>query len=114
MADTEDFARQRFDLNKQRQTLKEQQQQRLTVTHNGGLFKVDMTIIVYLKQAIMDAGLFNGPTKLILIDSYDNPIEVDIEVLVGQCVERWAEVSNDWYNEYQELKSKRRAGDIEV
>ena len=36
MADTEDFARQRFDLNKQRQTLKEQQQQRLTVTHNYG------------------------------------------------------------------------------
>ena len=114
MENQEQFARERFEFNRQKQTLKEQQQQRLTVTHNGGMFRVDMTLIVYLKQSVMDAGLFGASSKLVIPDSYDTPIEVDIEQLLRSCAERWAEVHNDWYNEYQELKGKRRVKDVEV
>ena len=114
MENQEQFARERFELNRQKQTLKEQQQQRLTVTHNGGLFLVSMELIVYLKQSVMDAGLFGASRNIIIPDSYDTPIEVDIEKLLNLCATRWAEVHNDWYNEYQELKGKRRVKDVEV
>ena len=48
MENLESYARERFELARQKQTLKEQQQQRLTVTYNGGLFRVDMTLLNYL------------------------------------------------------------------
>ncbi len=114
MENLETHARERFELNRQKQTLKEQQQQRLTVTYNGGLFRVDMTLLNYLYMKNANAGLFNQSTKCILPDSYDTPIEIDCVELVELCDARWNEVHNDWYNDYQELKTKRRAGDVEV
>jgi hypothetical protein len=114
MENLETHARERFELNRQKQTLKEQQQQRLTVTYNGGLFCVDMTLLNYLYMKNANAGLFNQSTKSILPDSYDTPIEIDCVELVELCDARWNEVHNDWYNDYQELKTKRRAGDVEV
>lgn len=112
MENLETYARERFELNRQKQTLKEQQQQRLTVTHNGGLFRVDMTLLNYLYMKNVNAGLFQQTTKCILPDSYDTPIEVDIVELVTLAEQRWNEVHNDWYNEYEELKTKRRVKDI--
>ena len=35
----------------------------------------------------------------------------DLLVLVDQ---RWKEVSNDWLNQFEELKTKRKAGDVKV
>ena len=35
----------------------------------------------------------------------------DLLVLVDQ---RWKEVHNDWLNQFEELKTKRKAGDIKV
>ena len=114
MENLETYARERFELNRQKQTLKEQQQQRLTVTYNGGLFRVDMTLLNYLYMKNANAGLFNQSTKSIIPDSYDTPIEIDCVELVQLCEQRWNEVHNDWYNEYQELKTKRKAGDVSV
>ena len=114
MENLETYAKERFELNRQKQTLREQQQQRLTVTYNGGLFRVDMTLLNYLYMKNANAGLFNQSTKSILTDSYDTPIEIDCVELVQLCEQRWNEVHNDWYNQYQELKTKRKAGDVEV
>ncbi len=114
MENLEQYAKERFELNRQKQTLKEQQQQRLTVTYNGGLFRVDMTLLNYLYMKNANAGLFNQSTKCIIPDSYDTPIEIDCVELVELCDARWNEVHNDWHNEYHELKTKRKAGDVEV
>jgi len=114
MTDIEQYARERFELNRQKQTLKEQQQQRLTVSYNGGLFLVDMTLLNYLYMKNANAGLFQQSTKCILPDSYDTPIEIDCVELIRLCEARWNEVHNDWYNQFQELKTKRRAGEVEV
>lgn len=114
MDNLETYARERFELNRQKQTLREQQQQRLTVTYNGGLFRVDMTLLNYLYMKNANAGLFQQSTKCIIPDSYDTPIEIDCVELVQLCEQRWNEVHNDWYNEYQELKTKRKAGDVSV
>ncbi len=112
MENLETYAKERFELNRQKQTLKEQQQQRLSVTYNGGLFRVDMTLLNYLYMKNANAGLFQQSTECILPDSYDTPIKVDVVELVRLCEERWNEVHNDWYNEYEELKIKRRVKDV--
>lgn len=100
MENLEQFAKQRLDWNRQRQTLHESQQARLTVPHNGGLFTVDMTLLVYLRTTKLD--------KCVLIDSYGNPVQVNVVQLLEQCEQRWQEVLNDWYNQYQQLKSVRK------
>ena len=66
------------ELNRQKQTLKEQQQQRLTVTYNGGIFKVDMQLLSYLYMKCANAGLFQQSREDIIPDSYDTPIKVDV------------------------------------
>ncbi len=114
MENLESYARERFELNKQKQTLREQQQQRLTVTYNGGLFRVDMTLLNFLYMKNSMAGLFQQSTECIIPDSYNTPIKVDVVELVKLCDQRWNEIHNDWYNEYEELKTKRKAGDVSV
>ena len=114
MENLEKYASERFELNRQKQTLKEQQQQRLSVTYNGGLFYVDMNLMTYLSMRVTNAGLFQQSREDIIPDSYDTPIKIDVQDLLILCDQRWKEVHNDWYNEYEELKTKRKVKDVVV
>lgn len=114
MENLEQYARERFEINRQKQTLKEQQEQRLTVTYNGGIFKVDLTLMSYLYMKCVNAGLFQQSREAIIPDSYNTPIKIDVQELSTLCDTRWKEVTNDWYNQYEELKTKRKAGDVKV
>lgn len=114
MENLEKYASERFELNRQKQTLKEQQQQRLSVTYNGGLFYVDMNLMTYLSMRVTNAGLFQQSREDIIPDSYDTPIKIDVQDLLMLCDQRWKEVHNDWYNEYEELKTKRKVKDVAV
>ena len=114
MTNQEEYARERFELNRQKQTLKEQQQQKLTVAYNDELFKVDMTLLNYLYMKCANAGLFQSSREDILTDIYDTPIKIDVQDLLASADQRCKEVHNDWLNQYEELKTKRKAGDVEV
>ena len=114
MENLEKYASERFELNRQKQTLKEQQKQRLSVTYNGGLFYVDMNLMTYLSMRVTNAGLFQQSREDIIPDSYDTPIKIDVQDLLILCDQRWKEVHNDWYNEYEELKTKRKVKDVAV
>lgn len=114
MENLEKYASERFELNRQKQTLKEQQQQRLSVTYNGGLFYVDMNLMTYLSMRVTNAGLFQQSREDIIPDSYNTPIKIDVQDLLMLCDQRWKEVHNDWYNEYEELKTKRKVKDVVV
>jgi len=114
MENLEKYASERFELNRQKQTLKEQQQQRLSVTYNGGLFYVDMNLMTYLSMRVTNAGLFQQSREDIIPDSYNTPIKIDVQDLLILCDQRWKEVHNDWYNEYEELKTKRKVKDVAV
>ena len=100
MENLEQFAKQRLDWNRQRQTLNESQSARLTVPHNGGMFTVDMTLIVFLRTTNTDT--------IIIVDSYGNPIQATVSELLQACESRWQEVTNDWHNQYQDLKRVRK------
>ena len=105
--DLEQFARQRLDINRQRLALKEQQEQRLTVAYNGGLFCIDVALMAFLAS-------WDNAFDLYLTDSYGNPIYIDsAEALLERCRVRWSEVMNDWHNQHQELKKVRRINQLD-
>ena len=105
--DLEQFTRQRLDINRQRLALKEQQEQRLTVVYNGGLFLVDLVLMGFLAS-------WDTKFQLYLKDSYDNPIYIDnVKVLLDLCRTKWSEVMNDWHNQYEELKKVRRINQLD-
>jgi len=114
MSDLEEFAKTRFEFNRQKQALKEQQEQRLQVTYNGGLFTVNTTLLSFLYAKAMNAGLLQMSKDTIILDDYDTPISVDVQELLVLCDKRYIEVMNDWQNEIEELKSKRRVKDVGV
>lgn len=98
----EEFARQRLDHNRQRLTLKEQQEQRLTITYNGGQFRITVELMALLATWPADELLY-------LVDDYDNPVKItDACDMLIHCRERWYEVMNDWHNQHEELKKVRR------
>jgi hypothetical protein len=113
MSNFEEFAgqrldhRQRLDYNRQRLALKEQQEQRLTITYGGKQFHVTMELMSFLAT-------WEDHTDLYLIDDYDNPVYIDsAKAMHERCRARWYEVMNDWHNQYQELKKVRRVGQLE-
>lgn len=98
----EQFARQRLDYNRQRLALKEQQQQRLTITHSGGQFCVTTELMSFLAS-------WDSEYILYLVDDYDNPIKIENpEDMLEKCKQRWYEVMNDWHNQHEELRKVRR------
>ena len=105
MEDFEEFARQRLGHARQRLALKEQQEQRLTITHSGGMFRVTTELMSLLATWPEDEVLY-------LLDDYDNPVLVTPSAMLVDCRKKWYEVMNDWHNQHQELKKVRRVGQL--
>ena len=45
--------------------------------------------------------------KVVLVDTFENPVEVDRKALLTKLTETYTSVMNDWYKEWQELEAKR-------
>jgi|TARA_B100000424_G_C22852998_1_gene454781 hypothetical protein len=114
MNNHEEFARQRFEFNRQKQALQQMHQQRLTLAYRGGMFKVDLNLYSYLSMANLTVAMFKHEQERVLIDMYDTPIKCDVVEMLKLVDERYKEVTNDWLNEYEDLKTKRRVKDVAV
>ncbi len=102
MENLEQFAKQRLDYNRQKISLKESQQERLTVSYGGGMFRVTIELMSFLST-------WSQEDQLYLVDSYENPVLVeDPSELLYKCKMRWSEVMNDWHNELQDLRKVRK------
>ena len=98
----EEFASQRLDHNRQRLALKEQQEQRLTITHSGGQFRITVELMALLST-------WDNEHILYLVDDYDNPVRIDDHAdMLTKCRSRWYEIMNDWHNQHEELRKVRR------
>jgi hypothetical protein len=45
--------------------------------------------------------------EIVLLDLYENPVQVDSKELMAMSQERWNEQMNAWLVEYEELNKKR-------
>jgi hypothetical protein len=91
-------ARNRFDHAAARRILKEKYQGKLTFAHAGGMWLAGPELLTVLKCC-------SG--KVVILDLYENPVQVTAEELYELTVQRWQEQLNAWLVEYKELSNNR-------
>ena len=92
-------AKARFNHNSAKAQLKDQYDGKFIVAEQGGLWKATPELISFL-NAVDD-------NFVILIDNFDNPVEVKREDLLKVLKDTYSKVMLEWYKEWKELESKR-------
>tara|TARA_B110001454_G_scaffold211039_1_gene226220 strand:- start:421 stop:813 length:393 start_codon:yes stop_codon:yes gene_type:complete len=91
-----------FNLNKN--NLKVKTQNLLSYSTSGGSFTVDQSLISFMNFVVS-----NGKTEISLLDKNDIPIHIDdTEKFLDEVSSLYFEVVNDYYNDYQKLRSSRK------
>jgi len=91
-----------FNLNKN--NLKVKTQNLLSYSTAGGSFSVDQSLISFMNFVVS-----SGKTEITLLDKNGIPIRIeDTEKFLDEVSSLYFEVVNDYYNEYQKLRSSRK------
>jgi hypothetical protein len=99
-----DFSNYRQTFSIQRRTLKEKIEAKLTYGCNGGIFKIDRSLITFV-QLLIDQGRTSGVP---LIDANENPILIDnLETFKDEILDRYYTSTLEYYEQYQSLKKSR-------
>jgi hypothetical protein len=91
-------ARARFDHAAARRTLKEKYQAKLTFAHAGGMWSAGPELLTTLKCCSV---------TVVILDLYENPVQVNTEEFYEQVLQRWQEQLNAWLVEHEELNQNR-------
>ncbi len=98
-----DFSNYQQTFSIQRKTLKEKIEAKLTYGFNGGLFRIDKNLLTFVE--VISAKRSNG---VVLMDANDNPILIDdLEAFKDEIFSRYFEATNEYYEQYQQLKKSR-------
>jgi hypothetical protein len=92
-------AKARFNHNSAKAQLKDKYDSKFIVAEQGGLWKATPEFIGFLNAVDDD--------DVILIDTFDNPVEVKREQLLEVLKATYQKVMLDWHKEWKELESKR-------
>lgn len=92
-------AKARFKHNSAKAYLKDKYESKLIVADQGGLWKATPDLIAFL--AISDR------TTSVLLDTYENPVNVDISKLEVKLRETYNTVMEQWHTEWKELEKNR-------
>ena len=92
-------ARARFDHVAAKRVLKEKYQARMLFAYAGGMWRAGPELINILATV--------PPGNAVLLDLYENPVQVQPEELRGLAMQRWQEQMNAWLVEHDELSKKR-------
>jgi hypothetical protein len=92
-------AKARFNHNAAKSYLKEKYETRLIVAEQGGLWRANLQTINFLNNSQSET--------VILVDSFENPVEVNRTELLAKLVETYDAVMRQWLNEWAELEKKR-------
>jgi hypothetical protein len=92
-------AKARFNHNAAKAQLKDKYDGKFIVADQGGLWKATPELIAFLTAA--------DDNFVIIIDNFDNPVEVKREDLLRVLQDTYKKVMLEWYKEWKELESKR-------
>jgi len=99
-----DFSNTMQTFNLAKNNLKVKTQNLLSHSTNGGTFRVSQELIAFVNMAVV-----SGKTSLILLDKNDIPIQIDdTEKFLEDISSLYFEVINEYYNDYQKLRSSRK------
>jgi hypothetical protein len=93
-------AKARFNHNSAKAYLKDKYDSKLIVAEQGGLWRADQQTISFLSS-------MNENNFVILIDTFENPVQVNREKLLTVLKDTHDTVMLEWYKEWKELESKR-------
>jgi hypothetical protein len=102
--DLQQQAKLSFDHAVAKKNLTERMNSRLTVTHRGGVFRVNTDLFVLLDLLEQD--------EMVILDVYDTPVLVQIAEIRQLAKQRYAELMNEWLAEWERIKKTRRAEDV--
>ncbi len=92
-------AKARFNHNSAKELLKEKYSSKLIIAEQGGLWKADASTIGFLNSFTSD--------KLVLMDTFNNPVEVNRQDLLDRLRDVYQETMNEWHSEWKTLEGKR-------
>ena len=92
-------AKARFNHNSAKAQLKDKYDGKFIIAEQGGLWKASPEIISCLNS--MDDNF------VILIDNFNNPVQVNREQLLTVVKETYQRVMLDWYKEWKEIETVR-------
>ena len=95
-------AKARFSHNSAKTYLKEKYNSKLVIAEQGGLWRANAQTIALL-QALSN----QFTTTSVLIDTFDNPVEVEIASLLESLTTLYNSVMTEWNKEWKELENKR-------
>ncbi len=99
-----DFAKYKQSLNLQRKNLKEKIDGQLTYGHNGGIFKIDRSLITFVQLLIDRQRTENVP----VLDSNDNPILIkDLVSFRDEILDRYMTSIYEYSEQYENIKKAR-------
>jgi hypothetical protein len=99
-----EFANYRQTLEVSRKRLKEKMDAKLTYGHNGGIFKIDRSLLNFVEMLIYK----DRSENVVLLDINNNPVLVENLVDFREEVfDRYFEVTNEYHEQYQQLKKSR-------
>ena len=99
-----DFSNTMKTFNLNNNNLKVKTQNLLSYSTAGGSFIVDQSLISFMNFVVS-----SGKTEITLLDKNDIPVRIeDTEKFLDETSSLYFEVVNDYYNEYQKLRSSRK------
>lgn len=103
-----EFSNYRISLFNRKEDIKVKVNGILTHSHNGGIFKITIELIAFVKL-LVDA----QSTDIVLIDRNNNPIEIlDIRKFYDDIFSKYFEATNYYNVEYTKLKQARTVSSI--
>lgn len=93
-------AKARFSHNSAKAYLKTKYDSKLIIADQGGLWRADQQTISFL-------GSMSDDKFVIMVDTFDNPVQVNREELLKVLKDTYTLVMLEWYKEWKELESKR-------
>jgi hypothetical protein len=99
-----DFSNYQQTFSIQKKVLKEKIAAKLTYGFNGGLFRIDRTLLTFVDM-LCTKGRTSGA---VLLDANENPVLVDdLEAFRKELFQRYFEVTNEYFDQYQKIKKSR-------
>jgi len=103
-----EFANYRSTLSVQQKQLKERCEARLNFAYNGGLFKIDQTLIAFVGNFLKE-----DKQAMVILDANQTPVDIEnLQQFYEDITTRWMESVNDYHRQHQELSTKRKVNKL--
>ena len=99
------LAETRFEIKAAKAALLERIESQLTFTYGGGLFKATPYLLAEIAGYL---SIYNVDDTVVMLDEYENPIEVTLGVFRTFAMEARQYAMNSYKNDYDKLKKVRK------